>query len=207
MTRIGTFMFFMLLIASVALGQPEGVKTYPVKNCSIKYEFSGDTEGYRELYFTEFGQRMAIYTNFTRANTFYGITTHTTENVIEFLKDGQYYHFDRENQKAYLLTPPTHMISKYVHVRNSKGQDYQEYLEEAGAFYKGDVKILDLLCEKWSYKTKDFYLWNGILIRLVSKGLKKNFVMEAVSVNFKEEPEEYNFLFPTDIPVPELSGK
>lgn len=207
MTRIGAFIFFMLITASVALGQPEGISTYPVKNCSIRYEFSGDTEGYRELYFTDYGERMAIYTNFTRSNTFYGITTHSTEHVSEFLKDGQYYHFDIENKKAFLLTPPAHMISKYVHVRSSEGQDYQEDLEQAGAVYRGEVSILNLECEKWSYKTKDFYIWNGILIRLISKGLKKNFVMEAVSVNFKQRPEEYNFLFPTDIPLPEVSRK
>jgi len=196
---IWTFYFIGIL---TSLAQPNSINTYPVESCTINYEFEGNTEGERELYFENYGQKMAVYTYFTRSNTFYSIVTTSNENVAEYLLDGTYYHIDIEHQKVHKLNPPAHMMVNYVQ-NAGKSSDYREDLELAGASLVGTQKLLDLECEHWTYKSKEFLIWNGILLKMTSRGLKKNFSMKATSIDFENEIPTDRFSFPADIVIPD----
>jgi|GEM_PF-4924830 hypothetical protein len=193
--------WLIVLFLGSGAAQPRDKSIFPVEHCIVKYSFSGNTEGYRDLYFSDYGNKMAVFTNFTRSTTFYSITTSSIENVAEFLLNGQYYHFDLENKKGHLIEPPAHMISKYVYTREPKA-DYRTDLENAGAILTGTKRILDIDCEAWQYYNKEFLIWEGILLRVSSRGLKKNFIMEVTSIDFESNIDESVFSFPENIPLP-----
>lgn len=195
---------FLLFFAFTALtsAQPGEHNLYPSEQGRILYEYEGNTEGIRELFFGDYGQKIALYTNLSRSSTFFAITTTTNENVLEYLKDGIHYHFDLELTRGLVIKSPIGLLEKYFQIPG-KGS-YKQEMENIGAKMIKQDTISGLPCEHWEYRSRNVWIYKGLLIKMQSSGLNKNFRMEAIEIDFKTRLPEDKFNFPEDIPVPEI---
>lgn len=189
------FVFFQ----TIAGQSKENSWQYPVDQGRILYEYSGNTEGYRELFFRNSGAEQALYTNLIRSSTFFAVKTTAPENVVEFLKEGKHYHFDLETKTGLVIDFPIHLLHKYFRIPENKS--YVEGLVEIGAQNNGQDEILGKLCEKWSYRGRTFWIWEGLMMKMTSTGLNKNFSMEAVESDFTKPVPDEKFIFPKKIPI------
>ena len=71
------FSLFILLSTHLLVAQSEANFMFPAEYGNIEYEYSGNTEGSRLLYFEESGKRLALYTNLARTSTFYSVRSTT----------------------------------------------------------------------------------------------------------------------------------
>lgn len=192
-------MLSVLVVASLS-AQPEnpGWK-YPAEQGRILYHYTGNTEGYRELFFRNYGKEQALYTNLERSSTFFAVTTTTPENVIELLINGKHYHFDLETKTGLTLDFPVHLLHKYFRIPETKS--YAAGLMEIGAELLGEEEVNGYPCEKWSYRDRVFWIYQGLLMKMKSSGLNKNFSMQAVEIEFNRDINNKKFNFPEKIPL------
>ena len=170
---------------------------YPVEHGHILYQYTGDTEGQRTLYFNDFGKEQAVYTELVRNSTFFAVETSTPEKVIEILIEGKHYHFDLSTKTGYLLDFHIHLLFKYF--RLPKDKTIEHGLKSIGAQFESEEVWNGYQCEKWTYRGRTFLLWNGLLLKLRSTGLNKDFTMEAVEIDFKKPVSHEKFKFPQGV--------
>jgi hypothetical protein len=200
MIRIVVFIILSICLIPDLKAQAEQINwKYPVEQGRILYHYTGNTSGYRELFFRDFGSEQALYTNLERSSTFFSITTTTPENVVEFLKEGKHHHFDLDSKKGLTLDFPIHLLHKYFRIPDT--QSPSEGLLEIGAERMGEEDVNGYLCEKWTYRDRDFWVWQGLLLKMNSSGLNKNFSMEAVEIDFKDKVPDKKFNFPKKIQI------
>lgn len=193
-----------LLLSGIVVcgnGQTEQKFRFPYESGMIRYEYSGSTEGFRELFFSDFGARLAIHTDLVHSTSFYSVTTKTPELVSEYLYEDNYYFFDLQLKKGYIIDQPLHLFNKYVSWKKEI-VDPEDWLEEQGAIFEGEELLLDKRCRIWKYKNKDFWMWNGILLKMVSRDMNKKFALSVVSMNFNDPVPEEKLRFPADIVIP-----
>ncbi len=140
------YIFFLLTIVfSIAfnfnLNAQSGSK-YPVENGIISYTFLGSIEGTKKLNFSDFGNRIVVFSNLKKSSTFYSVTTVQTENVIEFLKKGVSYHFDLDTKKGQILNYPVDILEKTLGLKKNI-EYYTTELESIGGELTGSESILD----------------------------------------------------------------
>lgn len=195
---------FLLFFSFTALtsAQSDEHSPYPSVQGRILYEYEGNTEGIRELFFRDYGREIALYTNLSRSSTFFAITTTTNENVLEYLKEGVHYHFDLELKRGLVIKSPVGLVEKYFQIPGKR--PYKQEMENIGAKMIKQDTINGLLCEHWEYRSRNVWIHKGLLIKMESSGLNKNFRMEAIEVDFEKELPEDKFNFPEDIPLPEI---
>ena len=199
MTKYTTFVLLIFLwLVMIPSGQAQPL--LPATQGRILYHYTGNTEGYREHFFRDSGNEQALYTNLIRSSTFYAIATNTPENTVEYFKENTHFHFDLDQKKGQILKVPFGLLEKYIPLSEGSGS-IREALESKGAKHLGQVSFQNKTCDRWQYRDREFLLWEGLLMKLISSGFNKNFSMEVVDMDLQGPVPEEKFNFPAGIPV------
>jgi hypothetical protein len=200
MTKIFLILLNLWVIGYASIAQTtHNSWQYPAEQGRILYEYSGNVEGQRELFFKDFGKEQALYTRLVRNSTFFAVKTSTAENVVEIYKEGKHYHFDLDNKNGMTIDFPIHLLHKYFRIPDNV--NYRDGLLDIGAQLTGREEIMGYSCEIWTYRSKTCWVWEGLLLKMESTGLNKNFTMEAVEIDFNREVDREKFRFPKKIPL------
>jgi len=199
-----TYIFILLtIVLSFALNinlYAQSESKYLVEKGEITYTYTGSIEGTKKLVFSDFGNRVVVFSNLTKTSTFYSITTVQTENVIEYLKESLSYHFNLDTKRGQIINYPIDVLAKTLGLKKNI-ESYPAELESIDGELIGSESIQEKECEIWSVRSKKLWIWKGLLLKMESSGMGKKYTMEATKVELDKIIPEEVFNFPEGIPI------
>lgn len=200
-----SFVVFIVCIRFAAyVTYADGPKRYPkVKSGIIKYNVTGMNEGTEVVYFDNWGEREARYSN-TSINMMGVIRKNNTLTIMT--DNGKWiYNIDLDKKTGTKMKNPT--FDKLAGKSEKELEDLTEkMLGKMGAKKTGTEKVAGKTCDVWesqSVKTKTC-IWNDITLKSeagigkMSMNLVATEVKEGVSI-----PDE-KFQIPSDVKIQEL---
>lgn len=159
-------------------------KRYSIKSGIVEYSVSGMQEGVTTLYFDEFGQKEARYTNST--SKFMGFSQSTQD--VNFIDGDFAYHYDPKTNSATKMNYKE-FAADLAKARGKKSiEDFgEEMMKEMGGTKTGSKKILGYKCDVWeipNFMTTACVYKNSIPLEMSSTFA--NFNVTQVATKFQE---------------------
>jgi len=174
----------LVVVFSVVLRAEAAQNRYKLKSGYIKYQLDGQNKGTEELYWDNFGQNEARYTNISM--TVFGMAQ-TTNSI--YIIDGDWaYSVDGQTNTATKINYTAMMTKMKGGDNTQKPMDFSEEMIQAfGGVKAGTEKILGKTATIYNLANMGDYrvwLWKGVPLK--SEANFMGFAVNMVAVEFKE---------------------
>ncbi len=174
------------------------LKRYGVEKAKVVYQVTGMSEGTEELWFDTYGMRERKQTT---TNTM-GITT----NAMSILNGPDSYHVDMNGKTATRTDTPLLKQAAETHGEKDLHKISMDALKAGGAKIIGKETVLGKECEVWQTGGQmgaTLWLWNGLMLRTVTKLGNTEMRIEATSIDTKVNFSDADFYPPEGYEVSE----
>lgn len=179
--------------------QSDQVQRYKQKQGTIEYKISGQQTGTETLYFSDYGNKEAKYTNTTLRLS--GISVDTNQMTLLDGADIITVNFDT-NTGTRIKNPIYDDLQEAAKQSNSDLTDIgKEMLKNSGGVYVGTDTVAGQECEVWEVKDLNTTtcVWDGIALRTESDIAGVKLLYEAISVS--SDVDESKFELPDGVNI------
>ncbi len=188
------FLLTIFLILCCTIYSQKGLKQYGIKSGIVEYKLEGTTTGTQKIYFDEYGNKSAAYSN-TTTNGIQNKGWVITHNDMQYM-------YDREtSNKGTKMKNP---LLKYFSECEDIELCVKKQLNDMGYQKEGEKTFLGKNCQIWKSKMGEMLVWKGIMLRNEMEVLGKKSIHEAISINVNVNIPESKFEIPKDIEFAEM---
>lgn len=184
--------FFFILNISYSQSSFIDNKRYDIESAFIKYNIYGNTKGVEVLKFDTWGLREINKVEVVREVVFYSVKNIQNIQNINILNKEFSYNIDLKNKTGIKTT------SSNIVINNQFTKD--EILKNNGKLLYHEM-VLAKNCEVWKTNNLKIWLWKGIVLKLESKILGKNYIKEAIEIELELLIDSKELIVPFDIKI------